>query len=47
MRERQSIILLMFLFQICKGIIIRKKSFNQKLKGSKDFRLDMYVLNSK
>ena len=47
MRERESIILLLFLFQICKGIIIRKESFNQKLMNSQDFRLDMYVLNSR
>ena len=43
MIEKQSIILLLFLFQLCKGIIIREKLFNQKLKDSKDFRKDIYI----
>ena len=51
MKEKQSIILLLFLFQLCKGIIIKEKLFNQKLKDSKDFRKDIYIeifiLNSK
>ena len=47
MRERKSIILLLFLFQICKGIIIRKELINLKLMSSQDIRLDMYVLDSR
>ena len=47
MREKEFIILLLFLFQLCKGIVIRQKSYNQKLMSSQDFRLDFYVLNSR
>ena len=39
MGERKCILLLLYLFHVCQGIITREKSFNQKL--------DMYVLNSK
>ena len=47
MRERISIILLLFLFQICKGIITRKESLNQKLMNSQDLSIQLYVLNSR
>ena len=47
MREKQSIILLLYLFQVCKGVIIREKLFNQKLNNSQDVRIDMFFLYSK
>ena len=45
MRERKFIILLLFLFRICKGIVVGKKSFNQKF--SQDDRIYIYVLDSR
>ena len=47
MRERESIILLLFLFQIYKGIVVGKKTFNQELMSTQDFGIHIYVLDSR
>ena len=47
MIEREFIILLLFLFQICKGINIRKESFNQKLMCLQDVTIQIFVLDSR
>ena len=44
MREKESIVLLLYLFQVCRGIIIREKSVNKKLMSSQDIYIDLFVL---